>query len=146
MIQIQNILAPVEFDIAFDEVVQAAVQFARVFQARLFFLHVDDPLAGAPSMVAGSIHTPAQTPADLQARVARFAPAEMLAAASATFHVRRGEDIAAEIVEFSRSHAIDLIVLGNWRKGVFSKLFFSSVEDEVIHQAPCHVLTVCAKK
>jgi nucleotide-binding universal stress UspA family protein len=146
MIQIQNILAPVEFDVAFDDVVLAAVQFARVFQARLFFLHVDDPLAGAPSLVAGSAHSPAHAPADLQARVARFAPAEMLTAASATYHVRRGEDIAAEIVEFSRSHAIDLIVLGNWRKGVFSKLFFSSVEEEVIHQAPCHVLTVCARE
>ncbi len=146
MIQIQNILAPVEFDIAFDEVVQAAVQFARVFQARLFFLHVDDPLAGAPSMVAGSIHSPAHTTADLQDRVARFAPAELLADVSATYHVLRGEDIAAEIVAFSRNHAIDLIVLGNWRKSLFSKLFFSSVEDEVIHRAPCNVLTVCAEK
>lgn len=146
MIQIKNILAPVEFDIAFDEVVQAAVQLARVFQGRLFFLHVDDPLAGAPSMVAGSIHTPAHAPADLASRVARFAPAELLADVSTTYHVLRGEDIAEAIVDFSRNHAIDLIVLGNWRKGIFSKLFFSSVEDEIIHRAPCHVLTICAKK
>ena len=146
MINIQNILAPVEFDDAFDDVVRAAVQFAHLFKARLYFLHVDDPLAGTPSMVAGSIHSPAHTPDDLQVRVARFAPAEILTAVSASYHVRRGDDIVSEIVDFSRQHAIDLIVLGNWRKSLFAELFFSSIEEEVIHKAPCHVLTVNPKK
>lgn len=146
MIKIQNILAPVEFDDAFDDVVRAAVQFAHVFHARLFFLHVDDPLAGAPSMVAGSIHSPAHTPDDLQSRVGQYAPPELLAEVSASYHVRRGDDVADEIVDFSRHHGIDLIVLGNWRKSLFAELFFSSIEEEVIHKAPCHVLTIAAQK
>lgn len=145
MFQVRNILAPVEFDQLFPEVAQAAVSLATQFQAKLFFLHVDDPLAGTPSLVAGSIHSPSHTPAELQKHILDFVPLELLSAARATYHVRKGDPVE-EIVDFATTQLIDLIVLGNSRESFFAKLFFSSIEEELISKAPCHVLAVSPKK
>jgi len=145
MFQIRNILAPVEFDQLFTEVAQAAVSLANSFKARLYFLHVDDPLAGTPSLVAGSIHTPAHSPEDLQKHVLEIVPLELLSSAEASYHIRKGDPVE-EIVDFAAGHLVDLIVVGNASERFFAKLFFSSIEEELISKAPCHVLAISPKK
>jgi nucleotide-binding universal stress UspA family protein len=145
MLQIHRILAPVEFDDLIDDVARTAVQLATLFKARVSFLHVDDPLAGAPSLVAGSIHTPRHTEDDLRERILEFVPVELLSLVSASYHVASGEPVE-EIVRFSRKNGVDLIVLGNTAKSAFARLFFTSIEEAVIHKAPCHVLTVVEKR
>lgn len=141
MLKIQSILAPIEFEDCFAEVARGSVQMALQFQARLYFLHVDDPLAGAPSMVAGSRHTSAHTVEELTRRVAGIVPPELLSTVQSTYHIRKGETVD-QIVRFARKQAIDLIVIGNLRRSLLAGLFFSSIQEEVIHKAPCHVLTL----
>jgi len=145
MLQIHKILAPVEFDDLIDDVARTAVQFASLFKATVCFLHVDDPLAGAPSLVAGSLHTPRHTSDELHERILEFVPTEFLSSVSASYHTAAGDPVE-EIVRFTKKHDIDLIILGNSAKSAFARLFFTSIEEAVIHKAPCHVLTVVQKK
>ena len=145
MLTIQHILSPVEFDQHFEEVAQGAVQVALKFQGHLHFLHVDDPLAGVPSLIAGSIHTQAYTEEKLARKVAEFVPGELLAAVHSSCHVRRG-DTVKQILRFAVKHGVDLIVIGNSRRSLIAGLFFSSIQEEVIHRAPCHVLTLNLRK
>ena len=145
MLQIHKILAPVEFDVLIDDVARTAVQFASLFKATVCFLHVDDPLAGAPSLVAGSLHTPRHTSDELRERILEFVPAEFLSSVSASYHTAAGDPVE-EIVRFTKKHGIDLIILGNSSQSMFARLFFTSIEEAVIHKAPCHVLTVVQKK
>ena len=145
MLQIHKILAPVEFDDLIDDVARTAVQFASLFKATVCFLHVDDPLSGAPSLVAGSLHTARHTGDELRERILEFVPAEFLSSVSASYHTVTGDPVE-EIVRFSKKNDIDLIILGNSVKSAFARLFFTSVEEALIHKAPCHVLTVVEKK
>lgn len=50
-------------------------------------------------------------------------------------------DPAQTIVEYSRSHAMDLIVSETRGTGVFRRLILGSVTAKVLHDAPCPVLT-----
>ncbi len=116
MLQIHKILAPVEFDDLIDDVARTAVQFASLFKATVCFLHVDDPLSGAPSLVAGSPHTARHSGDEL--RRANFWNSFLpKLSVSASYHTVTGDPVE-EIVCFSKKNDIDLIILGNSVKSV----------------------------
>ncbi len=141
MLNIQNILAPIELESGCSEVARTAVQLALTFKANLHILHVDDPLAGTPTLVAGSAHTPPHSQDDLRSRVAECVPEEMLASVHTTYTVTKGDRVE-KIVEYSRDQGIDLIVVGNHLEGPLERLFFSSVEEALINKAQCHIFAV----
>jgi nucleotide-binding universal stress UspA family protein len=58
--------------------------------------------------------------------------------------VRSARGAAADIVEYARSEAIDLIVMGTHGRGVLQHLLMGSVAERVVRWAPCPVLTVRA--
>jgi len=144
MLKINNILAPVAFDKESAVIARTAVQFANMFKAKLYFLHVDDPLAGTPSLVAGSLHTKSHTKEDLKNEIARHVPPEFLTLVHTSYRIEKGEAVD-KIVEFAKSKNIDLIVIGNPSEGSFARLFFTPVEDGVIQHAPCDIYAVCFK-
>jgi nucleotide-binding universal stress UspA family protein len=55
--------------------------------------------------------------------------------------IRDGPD-AAEILDFARQKAIDLIVIGREGHGGVRKAFFGSVAEKVVRKADCPVLVI----
>lgn len=51
-------------------------------------------------------------------------------------------DTATEIIEFSRDHAVDMIVLGRRGLGALEGLFLGSVSRKILDHAPCSCVTV----
>lgn len=51
-------------------------------------------------------------------------------------------DAADRICQVAESEGIDLVVLGTHDRGRFARLWFGSVSDRVVHDAPCSVLVV----
>lgn len=51
-------------------------------------------------------------------------------------------DVGPTICEVAAEEGIDLVVLGTHDRGRFARLWFGSVSDHVMHNAPCPVLVV----
>ena len=51
-------------------------------------------------------------------------------------------DAGPTICDVAEREAVDLVVLGTHDRGRFSRLWFGSVSDHVMHHAPCSVLVV----
>lgn len=51
-------------------------------------------------------------------------------------------DAGPTICEVARDEEADLVVLGTHDRGRFGRLWFGSVSDHVMHNAPCSVLVV----
>ena len=51
-------------------------------------------------------------------------------------------DAGPTICAIAEQEAVDLVVLGTHDRGRFSRLWFGSVSDHVVHHAPCSVLVV----
>ena len=49
---------------------------------------------------------------------------------------------ATSIVEYAKTHQIDLIVLGTHGRGAVAHLLMGSIAERVVRTAPCPVLTV----
>ncbi len=123
----KRILFPVDFSERCDAVVPTAEAFARMFDAELTFLHVNNPLQldGAP---AG--------PNALEAFAAR-AEFRGLDARTATIT----GDPAAEIVKFAHDQKMELILMPTHGYGPFRRFLVGSVTLKVLHDAWCPVWT-----
>lgn len=51
-------------------------------------------------------------------------------------------DAADRICQVAGDEAVDLVILGTHDRGRFARLWFGSVSDRVVHDAPCSVLVV----
>ena len=51
-------------------------------------------------------------------------------------------DVGPTICEVAEEERVDLVVLGTHDRGRFARLWFGSVSDHVLHNAPCSVLVV----
>lgn len=51
-------------------------------------------------------------------------------------------DAAARICAVAEEESVDLVILGTHDRGSWSRLWFGSVSDRVVHDAPCPVLVV----
>lgn len=51
-------------------------------------------------------------------------------------------DAADRICQVAESEGVDLVVLGTHDRGRWARLWFGSVSDRVVHDAPCSVLVV----
>jgi|GEM_PF-1072558 len=145
MLKIHNILAAVDFDEYLCQIARTAVQFAQMFGGRLHFLHVNDPMAGTPSLVAGSIHTRAHTAEELEERVSAHVPSELLSSVNSAFIVEKG-DIVKTIIEKAEELEVDLIVIGNPSESSVLRFFTSPTEDGVLHQATCDIYAVSKQR
>ncbi|KER06488.1 Universal stress protein [Marine Group I thaumarchaeote SCGC AAA799-E16] len=61
---------------------------------------------------------------------------------SISVKIKQGRSIIKEIVDFTKSHKIDLIVMGSHGRTGLSKLILGSVANGVVQQAKCSVMVV----
>ncbi|MBN2429972.1 MAG: universal stress protein [Acidobacteria bacterium] len=141
MLRIHTILAAVDFDEYLCRIARTAVQFAHTFGGRLHFLHVNEPMAGTPSLVAGSLHTRAHTADELKESVSTHVPSELLSSVNTEYIVEKG-DVVKTIIEKAEELEVDLIVIGNPSESSVLRFFSSPTEDGVLHRAMCDIYAV----
>ena len=143
-----HILVPLDFSPASDEALVRAKQLARQFNARLTLLHVVvDPKARGTW--TADIYVPAIPEVrDLLVNTARAQLAAAVTDAErdhlqVTFDARVGA-VADVILEITRAHHIDLIVMGTHGRRGLSHLVMGSIAERIVREAPCAVMTTHA--
>ena len=144
MVTIRRILFPTDFSEHADHAWPFALYFAQEFGAEIHLLHVVTP---PPPLVEG--YSANYDPAQITSAFAAEATASMdrlLQAAqgrSLTFQreIRVGVDFH-EIINYARTHQIDLIVMATHGRTGLAHALVGSVAEKVVRKAPCPVLTI----
>jgi len=145
---IKRILVPVDFSAASRAALWRAGELAGELGASLDVLHVLD-LPEAHHM-ATEFYVP--LPSEYREELHRAAEKRLedwlnTASGSPAAHHDLAEGTpAAEIVNYARHHADDMIVMGTHGRGGVSHLLLGSVAEKVVRTAPCPVLTVRAEE
>lgn len=122
-----------------------AIALADAFGARIHLLHVmEQPvqwhLAAEMAMVMAPMEDAAlRERAEIE--LDQLLTREEREKYRAAFAIRVGSPFA-EIVEYARKEAIDLIVMGTHGRGAIAHLLIGSVAENVVRKAPCPVLTI----
>ena len=144
--RVRRILVPTDFSPASDAALAQAREFASALGASLRLVHVfDDPFVAGAMAADGQMFLPAEMRAQLVAGVETRLQERL----TATVNTALGHDtvlltgpVAKTIVEYARSHAVDLIVMGTHGRSGVAHLLLGSVAERVVRTAPCPVLTV----
>ncbi|MFW5844652.1 MAG: universal stress protein, partial [Planctomycetota bacterium] len=113
-----------------------AVEYARAFDARLTFLHVNDPQAGSLSIASieqGLRFSPEVLERYVRQRMADPLPAET------SFRVRDGEWID-QLTDCTRDH--ELLILGHQHLNWLQAAVADAQDEIVVNRADCPVLVV----
>ena len=144
MIQLQKILAAVDFSAHTGIVLRYASELAKAFRAEVLLCHViarADALSQLPP--TGEGYFPANYE-DLQRQVAQQESEKALRAAGisgARTAIVAGTPFV-EIVQLARAEGTDLIIIGTHGRGAVAHALLGSVAEKVVRKAPCPVLTV----
>ena len=145
MIDLKNILVATDFGETSDAAVNYGRALARHFDARLHVVHVVQNVE-AQTLGDGYIAAMPEIQAELE-EAARKQLAALLIdndekPLRTTSAISRSGMPAAAIVDYARTHKIDIIVIGTHGRGALAHLLMGSVAERVVRTAPCPVLTV----
>jgi len=133
------IVAPIDFSLATDQILDVARELAEQDVSRLRLIHVLTPLESlAPGMVWG------EYPVDDREQKIRAHAAQFLAQRNlggAKFEIRLGHP-AHEIVEFAAAEKANLIVLASHGYHGIKRFLLGSVAELVLRHAHCPVLVL----
>lgn len=141
MVEIANILCPIDFSDNAEFAATWARDLARRFDAQLHVLYVlapIEPLIGPEPGVA--IFPGDELMPELRANAQRRLE-QRSADGDAVKAVREGTPFV-EIVQYAGQNDVDLIVMGTHGRSGLSHLLLGSVAEKVVRKAPCPVLTV----
>ncbi len=145
MIEIRNILCPIDFSDHSRRALDQALALAHRYEASITVLYVFAAVPGA-TFAPGTpgFDTIILTPEDreqLLAEMKRFVDAESAAAVPAQLMIRKG-DIATEVLSEAKNLKADLLVLGTHGRSGFERFVMGSVTEKLLRKASCQVLTV----
>ena len=146
MITFKHVLCPIDMSEASLRPLAYAAGFARWYNARLTVLHVVptfDPIPVHP----GALEAPVRivypmSREDVVGALQRTVEGAGVEVPDMDIAAEAGEDVPAAIVDQAVARAADLLVLGTHGRSGFDRLLLGSVTEEVLHKAPCPVLTV----
>jgi nucleotide-binding universal stress UspA family protein len=137
----RSMLCPVDFSANSRAALRYAAMLARLSDAHLLVLYVDDPLLA----IAMATRRAAQTmAASTDAELRRFVTGALRGATPApalTLITRAGKP-APEIVKAAAEHGCDLIVLGYRGVGRATRLLFGSTTEGVVRTTTVPVVAV----
>ena len=141
MIEIQQILCPVDFSDHSRRALDHALAIARWYESTVTVLHVFSlvPVAAAGPLVVEPILL--MNPAQLLADVTAFAGTGSASGVTIEAVVRQGAT-AGEILDQAASMNADLLVIGTHGRSGFDRLLLGSVAEKVLRKAGCPVMTV----
>jgi len=144
MIEIRQILCPIDFSEPSRRALDYAVALAGRFGSTITAFHVC-PLAPATAYAPGPLlPVTVPTPDELQALLTsmqRFVGEDTGARASIRYEIGEG-GAATEILERAQAIPSDLIVMGTHGRSGVDRLLLGSVTERVVRKAKCPVLTV----
>lgn len=145
MIPIRTILAPTDFSSHADAALRYACGLAETFSARLHLLHVlNEVVPVGPDPLMASVLPPdyyRETEADSHAALAKKLDPAWGRPAAVETSVHWGQPVDV-VVEYARTHGIDLIVIATHGRTGLSHVLLGSVAERIVREAPCPVLTV----
>jgi universal stress protein A len=140
----KHILVPTDFSAPAGAALNYAKTLAEAVGASLHVLHVmDDPLPGIkmPDHVCSIPAIRKQLEREASEDLATVLTPEEKTKFRAELTSEWGNPYA-KILEFTREHGIDLIVMGTHGRGAFLHALMGSVAERVVRHASCPVLTV----
>lgn len=143
VINIKNILCPVDYSIYSEKALSYAIELAVKYEAKLFLIHVLDIRVydiNDPDLYNVNI-IDAETINKLRERLLKCVNEDVKGKIPVEAIVLQGVPFA-EIIKASKEHNIDLIVLGTHGRTGLSHAIMGSVAEKVVRKATCPVLTV----
>ena len=142
MINIKNILCPVDHSDCSKEALKYAVSFAIKDNSKLYLLHVIDIRTFDESINAMTPQIPDdKTLAQLKTKLLDCIPEEMRDDMDVEALVVQGIPFV-EIISTAKKNDVDMIVLGSHGRTGITHMMMGSVSEKVVRKAPCPVLTV----
>ncbi|GAB4156303.1 MAG: universal stress protein [Planctomycetaceae bacterium] len=142
MIDIQNILLPLDFSEASLLATKYGAELASRFSAKLHLLHViEDPKVYLPMFDSSPMPSRQEFEEYAQGRLDAWVLPENADHLMVERRWVHGNPVA-EIIRDAREQTIDLIVMGTHGRGFAAHVLMGSVAEKVVRKAPCPVLTV----
>ena len=144
MLEIKNILTPIDFSDNSKKALIYALGFARDYKSRLHLVHVIEPLVypiglGVDPIVVSSMDT--DVPERARAELLKLAEEELGNTVEHEIVVAQGKPFV-EINRLARERDIDMIVMSTHGHTGVEHLLFGSTAEKVVRKAPCPVLTL----
>ena len=147
-LEIRTILVPTDFSVHANKAVEAAIELAKTFSARIEVLHayhLDIPVA-APGFPGGVVLPDGfyeEVRLNAERQVAETVSRVTAQGVSATGHVV-ADPAALAITEAAEQVNADLIVMGTRGLSGLKHVLLGSVAERTVRSAPCPVMTVKA--
>lgn len=143
MINIKNILCPIDYSVYSEKALEYAIEFAEKYQAKLYLIHVLDIRIydmNDPDLYNVSI-VDKDTIDKLKERLRRCIREDIKEKISVEAVVVQGVPFT-EIIRAAKEYMVDLIVLGTHGRTGLSQAIMGSVAERVVRKSPCPVLTI----
>ncbi|MBF0288154.1 MAG: universal stress protein [SAR324 cluster bacterium] len=146
MFQLKRILVPADGSETSKRALQYAIELARSFNASMTLLMVVDDQhldflgpASYPENLNEIIEKRMMDQA--KATLKEFLPSSSDSSISTETVILRGYPVT-EIIEYAKTHEIDMIVMGTHGRTGVTHVVIGSIAEKVVRMAPCPVLTV----
>ncbi|OHD71389.1 MAG: hypothetical protein A2W19_10325 [Spirochaetes bacterium RBG_16_49_21] len=136
MLNIKNILYPINLDSKNVSLVVKALEIAKEFKSRLHILYVNDPDAG--------YRHPTDREDAVALRVQETAPPELLESTTVTYAVSKGK-LDNEVTEYCKNNNIDLIITEHKHKNKLYSMLFDTPDENIIDAINLPVLVIPKK-
>ncbi|GAN32826.1 MAG: universal stress protein [Candidatus Brocadia sp. AMX2] len=143
MINIKNILCPIDYSVYSEMALKYAIEFAEKYLAKLYLIHVLDIRIydiNDPDLYNVTI-VDAEMINKLRERLLKCVNEDTKGRISVEAVIIQGIPFA-EIIKASKEYKIDLIVIGTHGRTGLSHAIMGSVAEKVVRKAPCPVLTI----
>lgn len=143
MVNIKNILCPIDYSVYSEMALKYAIEFAEKYQAKLYLIHVLDIRVydiNDPDLYNVNI-IDEETINKLRERLLKCVNEDAKNKISVEAIIIQGVPFA-EIIKAAKECKIDLIVLGTHGRTGLSHAIMGSVAEKVVRKAPCPVLTI----
>ena len=143
MVNIKNILCPIDYSVYSEMALKYAIEFAEKYQAKLYLVHVLDIRVydiNDPDLYNVNI-VDEETINKLRERLLKCVNEDTKSKISVEAIIIQGVPFA-EIIRTAKERKIDLIVLGTHGRTGLSHALMGSVAEKVVRKAPCPVLTI----
>jgi universal stress protein A len=143
MIQILNILVPVDFTKSSLYAAIYAASLAQTNNARLYVLHVKEPFPAHGRIVAGSLEDVQKyRMIKEQAELPEVVPAALKSSIEVEDIQVTGIPVYRVIVEKAREFSVDVIVMASQDRKGWGRVFKKNIIAQVIRNTPCSVFVV----
>lgn len=139
---IKKILVPIDFTPSSQKAIDYSISLAKVFNSKIELIHVVEPMSYASDVVFNQATYPL---VDIEYKKFDDEKLRKLVSELKTkydkisFHSSIGLPYS-EVVDYSKTQKVDLIVLGTHPKNSIEKLFFGSTTEKILRNSSCPIL------